>query len=220
MSDEDSNCSSPSNESLSYRSKSKFEEFFEKNHASQTALFKLCQHKKVEIKMKNRNTSGLMKHLISFHKKESQIFLPVKPKLSGGSFLVTAGRSGQSENSSDNITIATVDWVVKKYLPLTFFDDEATQLPPHFDSDNQHFRCFAHILNLGVQNLLKTLALHCETNTNAQEKQYEDYADEIEEDEKYAPNIADSSTAVTKLRSISSKVKRSEIVKKKFQYCS
>ncbi|CAK1553006.1 unnamed protein product [Leptosia nina] len=47
--------------------------------------------------MKNRNTSGLRKHLISFHKKESEIFLPVKPKFSGDitSFLVTAGRSGQ-----------------------------------------------------------------------------------------------------------------------------
>lgn len=100
MSDEDSNCSSPSNESYrSKRHKSKFEEFFEIIHASQsqTALCKLCQHKKVEIKMKNRNTSGLRKHLISFHKKESQIFLPVKPKLSGdiASFFVTAGRSGQ-----------------------------------------------------------------------------------------------------------------------------
>ncbi|CAG9786978.1 unnamed protein product [Diatraea saccharalis] len=228
-----------------------------------------------------------------------------------------------SENSSDNITIATVDWVVKKYLPFSFFDDEATQvyfrrifpnmvfpkrstlrrkvkerfeglqlnlkerlqqlsskmsltidgwtliagrsyygvtmhcidnewkyrsvvldfipprgrhtgediatvfheclleydiidkiqgitvdnatantkfmnelgkqLPPYFDSDNQHFRCFAYILNLGVQDLLKTLALHCETDTNAQDQQYEDYADETD------------------------KIKRSEIVKKKFQ---
>ncbi|CAH1640748.1 unnamed protein product [Spodoptera littoralis] len=93
------------------------------------------------------------------------------------------------------------------------------QLPPHFDSDNQHFRCFAHILNFGVQDLLKTLALHCESDTNAQDQQYEDYADETEdeEDEESAPNIADSRTSVTKLRSISSKIKRSEIVEKKFQ---
>ncbi|KAK9873759.1 hypothetical protein WA026_002114 [Henosepilachna vigintioctopunctata] len=62
MSDEDSNYSSSSNESLSHRSKrpkSKFEEFFEIIHASQTDFCKLCQHKKIEIKMKNRNTSGL-----------------------------------------------------------------------------------------------------------------------------------------------------------------
>lgn len=100
MSDEDSNNSSRSSESWNYRSKrpkSKFDEFFEINHASQNALCKLCQYKKVEIKMKNRNTSGLRKHLTSFHKKESQILLPEKPKLSGTitSFLVTAGKSGQ-----------------------------------------------------------------------------------------------------------------------------
>lgn len=100
MSDEDSNSSSLSNDSLSFRSKrfkSKFEEFFDIIYASQTALCKLCRHKKVEIKMKNRNTSGLRKHLISFHKKESEIFVPAKPKLSGdiASFFVPAGRSGQ-----------------------------------------------------------------------------------------------------------------------------
>ncbi|XP_068990723.1 uncharacterized protein [Neodiprion pinetum] len=100
-----------------------------------------------------------------------------------------------------------------------FMYELGKQLPPHFDSDNQHFRCFAHILNLGVQDLLKTLALHCESDTNAQDQQYEDYADETEdeEDEESAPNIADSRTSVTKLRSVSSKIKRSEIVKKKFQ---
>lgn len=107
MSDEDSNSSSQSSESLSYRSKrrkSKFDEFFEIIHASQIALCKLCHHKKIEIKMKNRNTSGLRKHLISFHKKESQIFVPEKPKSSGDitSFIITAGKS---EQVSKNILI-------------------------------------------------------------------------------------------------------------------
>ncbi|CAI3083009.1 unnamed protein product [Diatraea saccharalis] len=62
-----------------------------------------------------------------------------------------------------------------------------------------------------------TLEGHLVTETDAQDQQYEDYADETEEDEEYAPNITDSRTSVTKLRSISSKIKRSEIVKKKFQ---
>ncbi|CAK1582932.1 unnamed protein product [Parnassius mnemosyne] len=99
----------------------------------------------------------------------------------------------------------------------TKFMHELYKQLPHFDSDNQHFRCFAHILNLGVQDLLKTLALHSETDNKGQEQQYEDNEDETEEDEEYAPNIADSRTAITKLRSISSKIKRSEILKRKFQ---
>ena len=72
-------------------------------------------------------------------------------------------------------------------------------------------------MNLGVQDLLKTLALHSETDNNGQEQPYEDYEDETDEDEEYAPNIADSGTAITKLRSISSKIKRCEILKRKFQ---
>lgn len=102
MSEEDSNSSSRSSESCRIRSKrpkSKFDEFFEIFHASQIGMCKLCQHKKVEIKMKNRNTSGLRKHLLSFHEKESQIFLPVrKPTSQSGditSFLTTTAKSRQ-----------------------------------------------------------------------------------------------------------------------------
>ncbi|GBP40887.1 Malate synthase [Eumeta japonica] len=59
-----------------------------------------------------------------------------------------------------------------------------------------------------LMQISETLALHCETDTNAQEQQYENYEDETEEDEENAPNIADSRTSVTKLRSISGKIKR------------
>ncbi|CAK1592062.1 unnamed protein product [Parnassius mnemosyne] len=52
----------------------------------------------------------------------------------------------------------------------TKFMHELDKQLPHFDSDNQHFRCFAHILNLGVQDLLKTLALHSETDNKGQEQ--------------------------------------------------
>lgn len=82
-----------------------------------------------------------------------------------------------------------------------FMYELAKQLP-HFDSDNQHFGCFVQILSLGVQDLLKDLALHCETDSYTQEEQYQDYEDETEEDEEYTPNISDSRTPITKLRSI------------------
>ncbi|XP_026314075.1 uncharacterized protein LOC113225838 [Hyposmocoma kahamanoa] len=91
---------------------------------------------------------------------------------------------------------------------------ELGKLLPHFDSDNQHFRCIAHILNLGVQDLLNNLALNIETYRQEQEQQCEDEDEQVEE---YVPNISDSSTAITKLRSICSKIKRSEMLKRKFQ---
>lgn len=98
MSDEESNSSSRSSESWirSKRPKSKFDEFFEIIQASQIGVCKLCQHKKVEIKMKNRNTSGLRKHLLSFHEKESQIFLPVRKQTISQSGDITSFLSAKS----------------------------------------------------------------------------------------------------------------------------
>ncbi|CAG9793293.1 unnamed protein product [Diatraea saccharalis] len=90
----------------------------------------------------------------------------------------------------------------------------------HYCGDESAVLCSLDITATGKGDSggpVVTLALHCETDTNAQDQQYEDYADETEEDEEYAPNIANSRTSVIKLRSIPSKIKRSEIVKKKFQ---
>ncbi|XP_026318555.1 peroxidase-like [Hyposmocoma kahamanoa] len=71
----------------------------------------------------------------------------------------------------------------------TKFMYELGKLLPHFDSDNQHFRCIAHILNLGVQDLLNNLALNIETDSQEQEQQCEDEEEKVEE---YVPNISDS----------------------------
>lgn len=36
--------------------------------------------------------------------------------------------------------------------------EELQKLLPDFDAENQHFRCMAHIFNLGVQDFIKNLA--------------------------------------------------------------
>ncbi|XP_026324279.1 uncharacterized protein LOC113233369 [Hyposmocoma kahamanoa] len=71
----------------------------------------------------------------------------------------------------------------------TKFIYELGKLLPHFDSDNQHFRCIAHILNLGAQDLLNNLALNIETDSQEQEQQCEDEEEQVKE---YVPNISDS----------------------------
>lgn len=63
--------------------KSKFSEFFEIDIVSggTLAICKLCvksRKKRTEIKMKNRNTSGLKKHLISLHRSEYHKLFPSK----------------------------------------------------------------------------------------------------------------------------------------------
>jgi len=77
------NISSVNLDSTSHpQSHSKFCDFFEiitnKNQIS--GKCKLCEKKKktIHIQMKNRNTSGLKKHLISAHRKEAQILFPIK----------------------------------------------------------------------------------------------------------------------------------------------
>jgi len=63
--------------------KSKFSAFFEVVAGSGGHPFGLCKlckrsNKKVSIKMKNRKTSGLKKHLLSVHKNEAQELFPRK----------------------------------------------------------------------------------------------------------------------------------------------
>lgn len=119
----------------------------------------------------------------------------------------------------------------------TKFMTELEKLLPDFDPENQHFRCMAHILNLGVQDLMKNLKLQTDYESedemgseNEMEVDQEideemESVNEIEVDqdndeaisEDYVVQIEDSSTAIMKLRSIFSKIKRSEKMKNKFR---
>ncbi|XP_066598831.1 uncharacterized protein [Prorops nasuta] len=393
-----------------FQSKSKFGKFFEiiKKNKNVFGYCKLCEQqtkKQIEIQMKNRNTTGLKKHLLSMHKREYHKLFPPKSSssiynfvkqtgqanililqprelknleytlvnfslekffdkprslihlkclyvlsnvikendiliktLSKSRFVLnliclystlnllqghTTGKNGTSGASkSKHFTNATVDWITKKYLPFSFFDDNETRsyfnllnpnitLPNRFalrqqvknrfeelreslkmelkechskisytidgwtsiagksffgvtahyidrdwnyksrvldfipshgrhtgadiasifyeclhDMDlknkilgitvdnasaNTSFICIAHILNLGVQDLLKNLMLST---------QDEDSEDEDEENDNVNENdiklIEDSSTAIAKVRSIFSKLKRSEKLRNQF----
>jgi len=81
------------------RFKSKFSDYFEikcLNNAI-SGVCKLCEKKnkkKIKILMKNRNTSGLKKHLLSMHKKESEKLFPKTPSKSVANFF-GASTSGQ-----------------------------------------------------------------------------------------------------------------------------
>lgn len=71
------------------KSKSKFTKFFNiipgNDKITAYGLCILCKNKTVEIKMKNRNTSGLKKHLENVHKNEAQqLFPPKSSKSSSG----------------------------------------------------------------------------------------------------------------------------------------
>lgn len=100
----------------------------------------------------------------------------------------------------------------------TKFMAELAKILPNFDPEDQHFRCMAHILNLGVQDLMSSLTL--ENNYESDE----DLSSESDENEKdhdqtttsQFDDIHDSSTAITKIRSIFSRIRRSEALRRKF----
>lgn len=92
----------------------------------------------------------------------------------------------------------------------TTFMFELAKLMPNFHFEDQHFRCIAHILNLGIQDLMKTLTLKSDIPT-------EDDISEDEDQENLEEIIEDSSTATMKLRSVISKIRKSEVLRNKFR---
>lgn len=92
----------------------------------------------------------------------------------------------------------------------TTFMSALKDLLPTFDPENQHFRCFAHILNLGVQDLMKKLALgNKDSDFLGEEMELENRDVNYEFD--------NNENAITKIRSLFSKIKKSEQLGNKFK---
>lgn len=74
-----------------------------------------------------------------------------------------------------------------------------------FDSVNCHFRCFAHILNLGVQDTLRALSPVCNHNNES----FND-DDSDEENLQFHLEQSDKTNVIDKIRRLFLKIKRSE----------
>lgn len=99
----------------------------------------------------------------------------------------------------------------------TTFMYELSLLLPHIDSKNQHFRCISHILNLGVQDLLKSLNIDCNFEEDSTTTCDVDDDDELERDidevdkEQFEYTSAieyDGDSFISKIRSLSKKIRR------------
>ena len=85
-----------------------------------------------------------------------------------------------------------------------------------FDKEDQHFRCLAHIINLGVQDLLQLLEIDLENHDildNDDSESSDDDEDEINLDDNRILNI------VKKIRFLSKKIKNSETLFNKLKSC-
>lgn len=110
----------------------------------------------------------------------------------------------------DNASANTV--FLAELAPLMAADN----LP--FSSVNQHFRCFAHVINLAVNDMLRVVQSDVD---NVSEKdddaEEEDEDEEVEEGEK--SSYVDCTRVLTKLKTIFKKVKYSEQLTRKLMSC-
>ena len=84
----------------------------------------------------------------------------------------------------------------------------------NFDVEDQHFRCFSHIMNLAVQDVLKLIKVNVDENSRNthHESEDDDYTDESYESDEDSDDILIRSMA--KIRSICKKVRNSEQLRK------
>ncbi|XP_070522386.1 uncharacterized protein [Cardiocondyla obscurior] len=103
----------------------------------------------------------------------------------------------------NNLSIANkiIGITVDNASANTKFIHELAALLPNIDVNDQHFRCFAHVINLAVQDIMSMLKISNQNDTDNE-------LDDNEHDD--IDDFEDTSTSVNKLRSLLSKIKNSE----------
>lgn len=77
----------------------------------------------------------------------------------------------------------------------------------NFDPTDQHFRCFAHILNLGVQDVLKLINVNLDSSAHC--VQSEESESDVSEGENYdSDNVFGN--VIVKIRNTAKKIRFSE----------
>lgn len=148
-------------------------------------------------------------------------FKPSKGKHSGADIAKTFFESAKYYNVLDKIAGITLDNVSAN---STFIEELKTILENEnieFDINDQHFRCLAHVLNLGVQDILKLMQVVCENDSseeyeeeylNSEDAEYSDADEEISEIDQETNDLNPNSVAnlVKKVRKLHCKIRNSE----------
>lgn len=84
-----------------------------------------------------------------------------------------------------------------------------------FDTEDQHFRCFAHIINLAIQDVLKLINIkQCLNNLYSDTNEYNDsedeHEDELSDDDMNANENEIFSRIINNIRNTCKKIRRSE----------
>jgi len=135
-------------------------------------------------------------------------FIPAKGRHSGKEIAALF----QNTMAEYNINSSKIQGITTDNASSNFtFMDHLNTLLEDFDSENKHFVCFAHILNLSVQDFLKLLKV---------KDDFSEVENELEEEECIdSDEMETNGSPVTKIRMVAKKIKRSEQLQEKFRNC-
>ncbi|CAH0560635.1 unnamed protein product [Brassicogethes aeneus] len=155
-----------------------------------------------------RSYYGITTHFIDKNWELQSItldFIPAHGKHTGKDIALTFFKSLDDKGLRNKLQGITMD----NASANTSFIRELQELIPDLNVEDCHFRCFAHVINLAVQDLLKLLKLNSEAN--------EELSDDSVDEEADVEEIENNSNAICKIRSIFSRIKRSEQLLIKFR---
>ncbi|XP_043474359.1 uncharacterized protein LOC122506311 [Leptopilina heterotoma] len=149
-------------------------------------------------------------------------FLPSNGKHAGKEIAELFKNAFAEHDLNEKIAGITVD----NASANTTFMRELSHLIPNFDCIDQHFRCYAHVLNLSVQDMLKVLKIDSIKNIEGKDdfEDNEDAEEEarkeiIEEDDENATDETNLEFPLFRLRKLFNILKYSEQCKEKLTRC-
>lgn len=150
---------------------------------------------------------GITAHFVDKNWKIQSIvldFVPAKGSHTGASVAKILFEVLKSYDMLDCIQGVTTDNAAVNFTMMRSLET----LVPGFDYKNKHFVCFAHILNLAVQDFIKVI----EPNRNSLdiEKDFDYLEDEIEVENDINNTALDFNSPVSKIKYLVKKIKNSE----------
>lgn len=161
---------------------------------------------------------GITAHFIDDHWQLQSVVIDFSPSHglhTGRDIAKLFYESLQSYGITSKIQGITVDNTAAN----TTFMQELKKLIPSFDDVNQHFKCVAHILNLAVQDCLKSLKIEEDVGGEAEDEESSNVDEEVEfeHNDVLDEDIQTPTNCLDKIRYIFKKIKKSEKLRIRFK---
>lgn len=164
-----------------------------------------------------RSYYGITGHFISSDWKLNSLvmdFVPSNGHHTGRDIAEIFYKSIEKFNLKEKVQGITVD----NASANTKFMEELSQIMPNFNAHEQHYRCFAHILNLSVQSMLSVLKIDIQEELN-ENGEFEENEESEDETENLNSTENCNKSPLSRIRALFSLLKNSEQWKNKLHVC-